>query len=76
LQNCSPTFLRVPTIFSNGKERDLSGARRAAVWPDATDAELLVEPEQLKIALLARLPKLLENFKSDILATGFLWELT
>ena len=75
LQNCSPNFLRIPTIFSNGKERELDSARRVAVWPDATDAELSVETEQLKIALMARLPKLLEDFKSDILAAGFLWEL-
>ena len=75
LQNCSPNFLRIPTIFSNGKERELDSARRVAIWPDATDAELSVDSEQLKIVLMARLPKLLEDFKSDILAAGFLWEL-
>ena len=74
LQNCSPKFLRIPTVFSNGKERELDLARQIAVWPDATDAELSVEPEQLKIALIARLPKLLEDFRRDILAAGFLWE--
>jgi hypothetical protein len=74
LQNCSPTFPRIPTIFSSGKGRELGSARKAAVWPDATDAELSAEPERLKIALTARLPKLLEDFKCDILAAGFLWE--
>ena len=76
LQNHSPKFLKVPTRFSKGKARELDSARRAAVWPDATDADLMVESEQLKAALLARLPKLLEEFRRDILAAGFLWELS
>jgi hypothetical protein len=73
LQNCSPKFVRVPTILSKGKQRDLDGARRAAVWPDATDDDLMAEPASLKVALMARLPALLEEFKHDILAAGFLW---
>jgi hypothetical protein len=56
-----------------GKQRDLDGARRAAVWPDATDGDLMAEPASLKVALMARLPALLEEFKHDILAAGFLW---
>jgi hypothetical protein len=76
LQNCSPKFVRVSTIFSKGKQRELDGARRTAVWPDATDDDLMAEPDDLRAALVARLPKLLGEFKRDILAAGFLWELT
>jgi hypothetical protein len=75
LQNCSPKFVRVATIFSEGKHRELDGARRAAVWPDATDDDLMAKPEDLRAALVARLPRLLEEFKRDILAAGFLWSL-
>jgi hypothetical protein len=33
----------------------------------------MAEPNDLKAALVARLPRLLEEFKHDILAAGFLW---
>lgn len=56
-----------------GKERELDSARRVAVWPEATDAELTQEPEQLRAALQARLPALLARFKDAMTATGFLW---
>lgn len=56
-----------------GKARELDAARRAAVWPDATDADLTQEPDALKAALLARLPGLLAAFKADMLTAGLLW---
>lgn len=56
-----------------GKARELDSARRAAVWPEATDAELSQEPDALRAALLARLPALLVAFRADMLAAGFLW---
>lgn len=56
-----------------GKARDLDAARRVAVWPDATDAELSVEPDELRAALAARLPGLLANFRAMIDASGFFW---
>lgn len=56
-----------------GKARELEAARRAAVWPDATDAELMQEPDALRAALAARLPALLARFKADMLACGFVW---
>lgn len=59
--------------IGEGKARDLDAARHTAVWPDATDAELCQEPDALKKSLLARLPSLLEAFKADMLACGFLW---
>lgn len=56
-----------------GKARDLDAARRVAVWPDATDAELSVDPAELRAALEARLPALLAEFRAMIDASGFLW---
>lgn len=54
-----------------GKERQFDAARVSAVWPEATDAELSVSPEQLTERLLARLPTLLKEFRKDIEALGF-----
>lgn len=59
--------------IGEGKARQLDAARAAAVWPDATDAELMQEPEQLRAVLAARLPQLLIDFRRDIEAAGFLW---
>lgn len=73
LKHCAPEFLTVPTLFSEGKERQLDYARRTAVWPEATDAELSVEPDVLKVALLERLPALVEAFERDVRAAGFFW---
>lgn len=56
-----------------GKERDLDAARRAAVWPDATDEELCQERPQLEAALKARLPALLTEFKQAMLEIGFIY---
>ena len=56
-----------------GKERDLDAARRAAVWPDATDDELCQERPQLEAALKARLPALLGEFKQAMLDVGFIY---
>jgi len=56
-----------------GKARDLAAARSCAVWPDATDAELMQEPEALKAALLARLPALQAEFKAAMIGAGFRW---
>ncbi|WP_210235247.1 hypothetical protein, partial [Mesorhizobium sp. M2D.F.Ca.ET.206.01.1.1] len=56
------------------KARDLDAARRAAIWPEASDAELSVEPEALKAALAARLPALIAEFRRDMETAGFLWQ--
>lgn len=56
-----------------GKPRDFATARSAAVWPDATDAELSAEPDVLRAALSARLPALLERFRTAMTAAGFMW---
>ena len=67
-------FIKVPTQFSEGKLRDFKAARSCAAWPDATDEELSVPPEELKAALLARAPNLLAAFRADMDAIGMLWE--
>lgn len=59
--------------IGEGKARDLDAARRAACWPDATDADLMAEPAELKAALESRLPSLLAEFERDMRAAGFRW---
>jgi hypothetical protein len=60
-------------IKGEGKARDLKAARSIAVWPDATDAELCAEPEELKAALKARLPALLAEFQAAVEGFGFVF---
>lgn len=64
-------FVETPDSWGEGKERELDAARRCAVWPDATDEELTAP--DLKDRLLARLPKLLEDFRRDIEALGMVF---
>lgn len=71
----TPTLKWAPWCrVGEGKERDLAAARSVAVWPEATDAELSAEPEDLKAALLARLPALVAAFRADVDGAGFMWE--
>lgn len=56
-----------------GKARELNAARSAAVWPEATDAELSAPAEELTAKLLARLPALMEALKRDVEALGFVY---
>jgi len=58
-----------------GKARQLDAAREAAVWPDATDEQLMAEPAVLTAALQARLPALLADFRTAMESLGFPWEL-
>jgi hypothetical protein len=67
------SFESVAVAWSEGKERNFDAARASGVWPDATDEQLSVEPEELKAALLERLPALLDAMKADITAAGFFW---
>ncbi len=57
--------------IGEGKARELDLARSTAVWQDATDEELLAP--DLEAKLTARLPQLLEAFKRDIEALGFMY---
>lgn len=74
LKNHDPQFVRIPTQFSEGKERNLDAARRAAVWPDATDEDLMGDKAELTAKLQARLPDLLARFRATMEEVGFLWE--
>lgn len=56
-------------VYGEGKERDLDAARRAAIWPDATDEELMAD--DLKERLEARLPALLTEFRAAVESLGF-----
>lgn len=56
-------------LIGEGKARELDLARSTAVWPDATDEELLAP--DLEAKLTARLPRLLDAFRRDIEALGF-----
>lgn len=70
----APLYRYVPwNRIGEGKARELDHARSSAVWPEATDAELCAEPEVLEAALIARLPALMAEFKSAMLACGFEW---
>lgn len=57
--------------IGEGKERNLDAARSSAVWPEATDEDL-VSPG-LEERLEARLPALMEAFEKDMKLLGFLW---
>lgn len=73
LQHCKPRFFKAETAWSEGKERQLEAARSAACWPEATDEELMQEPNALRKQLEARLPGLIAQFKTDITAAGLYW---
>jgi hypothetical protein len=62
---------KVPTAFSRGKARELDAARRAAVWPDATDEDLTAPGLEERLA--ARLPALLAEFRAAVEGLGFTW---
>lgn len=73
LNRCKIEFVVVPTAWSEGKRRELDAARNAAVWPEATDEQLSVEPAELRKALEDRLPALLAEFKAAMESAGFVW---
>jgi hypothetical protein len=56
-------------ITGEGKARDLAAARSCAAWPDATDEDLTAPG--LEARLIARLPALVSQMKSEIEAIGF-----
>lgn len=70
---CVVEFDHVPTHWSEGKERELDAARRAAAWPEATDEQLCLPRDELKALLEERLPILLSDFRADIENAGFSW---
>lgn len=58
-------------MAGEGKPRDLNLARQAAVWPDASDAELM--SDNLAERLAARLPALMLEFKAAVESLGFVY---
>jgi hypothetical protein len=70
MNRCKVEFVKVPTEFSKGKERDLDMARRAAVWPDASYRDL--SAPGLAERLQVRLPVLLSEFRHAVEALGFI----
>lgn len=57
--------------IGEGKARELDAARRCAIWPKATDEELM--SDDLKTRLENRLPQLLADFRSAMEGVGFTW---
>lgn len=55
------------------KIRNLDHARSCAVWPEATDEQLSLPPEELTKLLEARLPALMAEFQKDVGSLGFVW---
>jgi hypothetical protein len=71
MNRCKVEFVKVPTEFSAGKERELDAARRCAIWPDATDEDLTAPG--LEERLRARLPALLTEFRLAVESLGLGW---
>lgn len=55
------------------KEANYDHARKSAVWPEATDEELSVSPEELQAKLIERFPKLMLDFKAAVESLGFIY---
>jgi hypothetical protein len=62
-------FERINGRLGEGKERELDAARRSAIWPEATDEELMAD--DLRGRLEDRLPALLAEFKAAVEGFGF-----
>lgn len=71
ITSCELHWSSRPTLFGEGKERDLDAARSCAIWPEATDEELMQDRETLTAALQARLPGLLVEFQATVESVGF-----
>ncbi len=69
MNRCKVEFVKLATSFSEGKARELDAARRSAIWPEATDEELMAP--DLEEKLKARHPKLMEEFRAAVEKLGF-----
>ena len=58
-------------LIGVGKERQLNVAREVAIWPDATDEQLM--SDDLKQMLIDRHPTLIQEFHDVIVGLGFTW---
>ncbi len=68
LQTLKFKIVKIPTKWNKAVEPNLEAARTCAVWPDAT-----LEQLQSEEALIERLPALMQEFKKDIEALGFIY---
>lgn len=69
LQNHAWKIVKVPSRFSEGKERDIETARRCAIWPDAT-----LEQLESREALEAHKIEIMEEFHDFIVNDcGFIY---
>lgn len=60
--------------YCNGAKSDppnFENARSCAVWPEATDEQLSLPPDEFKALLLNRLPVLMAEFKAAVESLGF-----
>lgn len=62
---------RVDWDMNTAKKQDLDAARSCAVWPDATDEDLTAPG--LEERLKARLPQLMQEFKTAVESLGFIY---
>jgi len=67
LRYYSPQFVSTPTAWGEGKEPDLEAARFCAIWPEAELADFTEEK------LMARLPALMQEFKTAIESLGLIY---
>ena len=61
--------------IGEGKERQLEAARRAAIWPEATDDQISLSKEELTKLLTDRLPALMTEFKATVESCGLIYQL-
>jgi len=64
-------LIKVPSLIHEGKARELEAARRAAVWPEASDEVLSADPVLLRQVLIDRLPFLMMEFKAAMESLEF-----
>lgn len=67
-----PLYYIENTLYHASKG-NFESARATAIWQDATDEELSLPSEVLKVRLLQRLPKLMEEFRRDVESLGFVY---
>jgi hypothetical protein len=70
-----PGLVYVPWYtMGEGKEREFDKARKAAIWPEATDEQLSLPRKELEAVLRARLPDLQRRFREAVESCGLLWD--
>lgn len=67
-----PMYYLANTTF-HVQDGKIDHARSSAIWQDAKDEDFRCTKEELELKLLARLPKLMTDFKSAIEELGFIY---